>query len=292
MVEGRMNSARLILSDAVSPIPVLFVAGLITISSTLLFAADQRPRVFITDSQSWEVVGSAAGSGGTFASRTQGGARPQTAEIIKTFGERCQQVVVNNKQERADYVVVLDHEGGKGYLLRRNKISVFNKDGDAIVSRSTRSLGNSVQDGCDAIVRDWTGHNSVAAPIAPATPLLRQGTVTSRPVQQSTFVTPTAMNAPVPAVLPRALPSTPASAPPKIAETKSGASVGTVSVTSDPAGAEIFIDSVGYGQAPAILKLPRGKHSIQIVRQGYKDWTSELEVRENSIINVTANLTK
>ena len=68
--------------------------------------------------------------------------------------------------------------------------------------------------------------------------------------------------------------------------------MGTVSVTSDPDGAEIFVDSVGYGHTPAILKLTRGKHSIQIVRQGYKDWTSDLEVRENSIVNITANLTK
>jgi hypothetical protein len=102
------------------------------------------------------------GSGGTFASRTQGGARPQTAEIIKTFGERCQQVIVNNKQEKADYVIVLDHEGGKGYLQRRNKVAVFNKDGDAIVSRSTRSLGNSVQDACGAIVADWSGRGAAA----------------------------------------------------------------------------------------------------------------------------------
>ena len=55
---------------------------------------------------------------------------------------------------------------------------------------------------------------------------------------------------------------------------------------------EIFIDSVGYGHAPAILKLPHGKHSIQLVSQGFKDWTSELEVRENSIVNVTAKLEK
>jgi hypothetical protein len=123
--------------------------------------------VFITDSESWEIVGSAAGSGGTSAGHTQGGARPQTAEIIKTFGERCQQVVVNNKQEKADYVVVLDHEGGKGYLRKRNKIAVFNKEGDAIVSRSTRSLGNSVQDACDAIVADWSGQGVVAASPAP-----------------------------------------------------------------------------------------------------------------------------
>ena len=68
---------------------------------------------------------------------------------------------------KAAYVVVLDHEGGKGYLLRRNKIAVFNKDGDAIVSRSTGSLGNSVQDGCDAIIRDWAGYNTAVAPLAP-----------------------------------------------------------------------------------------------------------------------------
>jgi hypothetical protein len=68
--------------------------------------------------------------------------------------------------------------------------------------------------------------------------------------------------------------------------------LGTVSVTSSPDGAEIFIDSVGYGHAPAILKLSAGKHSIQLVRHGYKDWTSDLEVRENSIVNVTAKLEK
>src|SRR5437870_2095278 len=125
-----------------------------------------KPRVFITDSQSWEMIGHSAGAwnqnGGGFASTNHGGARPQTAEIIKTFGERCPQVVVNNKLERADYVVVLDHEGGKGYLRRRNKIAVFNKEGDNIGSRSTRSLGNSVQDACVAIVADWSGHAALA----------------------------------------------------------------------------------------------------------------------------------
>src|SRR6266849_8473160 len=133
ILEGRMNCARVVLRRAVSPTAALFVAALIATSATTVIAEEHRPRVFITDSSSWEVVGSAAGSGGTFASRTQGGARPQTAEIIKTFGERCQQVLVNNKQEKVDYVVVLDHEGG--YLQRRNKVAVFNKEGDAIVSR-------------------------------------------------------------------------------------------------------------------------------------------------------------
>ncbi len=48
-----------------------------------------KPRIFITDSQSWEVAGASGGTGGTYAGSMSGGARPQTAEIVKTFGERC-----------------------------------------------------------------------------------------------------------------------------------------------------------------------------------------------------------
>ena len=117
--------------------------------------ADEKPRVFITDSQSWQISGASGGSSSGFGGATTGGARPQTAEIIKTFGDRCPQVTVNNKQDRADYIVLLDHEGGKGYLRHDNKIAVFNKDGDSIVSHSTMSLGNAVKDGCDAILKDW-----------------------------------------------------------------------------------------------------------------------------------------
>jgi PEGA domain-containing protein len=117
--------------------------------------AAEKPRVFITDSHSWEIAGGGGGSSAGFGAATRGGARPQTAEIIKTFGERCPEVIINNKQDRADYIVLLDHEGGKGLLRRDNKVAVFNKDGDSIVSRSTASLGNAVKDACGAILKDW-----------------------------------------------------------------------------------------------------------------------------------------
>jgi CRISPR/Cas system-associated exonuclease Cas4 (RecB family) len=81
-------------------------------------------------------------------------------------------VVVNNKADRADYVILLDHEGGKGYALRDNKVAVFNSDGDSIVSHSTRSLGNAVKDACEAIAKDWPGRASrVAAPTATVQPV-------------------------------------------------------------------------------------------------------------------------
>ena len=128
---------------------------LIPLAAQTTTASGQKPRVFISDSQSWEMSGNAGGANGTFAAHSAGGARPQTAEIVKTFGERCPEVIVNNKPDKADYVVLLDHEGGKGLVKRDNKVAVFNKDGDSIVSHSTRSLGNAVKDACDAITADW-----------------------------------------------------------------------------------------------------------------------------------------
>src|SRR5271154_624840 len=118
-------------------------------------------RVFITDSQSWSIAGAGGGANGAYGSTVAGGARPQTAEIIKTFGERCPQVVINNIQTKADYIVLLDHEGGKGALRHKNKVAVFARvSGDSIVSKSTLSLGGSVQDACEAITKDWTAHGA------------------------------------------------------------------------------------------------------------------------------------
>lgn len=85
----------------------------------------------------------------------RGGARPQTAEIIKTLTERCPDVTITMKSEKADYVLLLEHEGGKALLLRDNKFALFDKDGDSIKSGSARTLGNAVKDSCDALLKDW-----------------------------------------------------------------------------------------------------------------------------------------
>ena len=65
-------------------------------------------------------------------------------------------------REKADYVVVLEHDGGKTYIRRDNKFAVFNKGGDAIRSGSTRSLGNAVKDACEALTKDWRSRNTTS----------------------------------------------------------------------------------------------------------------------------------
>src|SRR4029077_17687413 len=47
----------------------------------------------------------------------------------------------------------------------------------------------------------------------------------------------------------------------------------SISVTSNPDGAEIYVDEAFSGNAPAILKLPPGKHVIRVSLTSYKAWS-------------------
>jgi|GEM_PF-4378389 len=94
----------------------LFCACFVLAAFSASFAAE-KPRVYISDSKSWEVKAGGGGTAGGFGEAGGGGDRPQTAEIIKTFNERCPQVIVNNNRAKADFVVLLDNEGGTGRHL-------------------------------------------------------------------------------------------------------------------------------------------------------------------------------
>jgi hypothetical protein len=216
----------------------------------------ERARVFVTDSESWETSGASGGSAAGFGAEEHGGARPQTAEIIKTFGERCPNVVTNNIQSKTDYVVVLDHEGGKGYLRHRNKVAVFNRvSGDSIVSKSTLSLGGSVQAACEAITGDWTAHGKE----------IRAAQVAAVAAQQKPAVT-------VPVVQEVAKPST----------TK-------LSIASNPGSADIEVDGNFVGNTPSTVELEAGNHVVKVSKSGYKAWERKLKASGGSV-NINAEL--
>jgi hypothetical protein len=232
--------------------------------STKVATDADRARVFITDSQSWSIAGASGGAGGAFGGSMAGGARPQTAEIIKTFGERCPQVMVNNIQLKADYIVLLDHEGGKGVLRHKNKVAVFARiSGDSIVSKSTLSLGGSVQDACEAIIKDWSEHGAAIRAAALATAADQKAAATPQPV---------------------AITSTSA-APPPVA-------IGKLSVVSVPDGADIEIDGNFVGNTPSDLQIADGDHTIAVKKAGFKDWERKLKVSGGSSVHLNAELEK
>ena len=217
-------------------LPVAVAAFCVQLSAAETKAEQQSApyraaRIFITDSQSWEINATSGGSADGFGATGSGGARPQTAEIIKTFEERCHQVVINNKKEVADYVVVLDHEGGKSIVLRKNKIAVFDRrSGDLVVSRSTRSLGNSVQDACEAINKHWQEHGAE----------MRSADLRSDD------------------------------------DLSNGR--GKLTIASNPEGAEIEVDGAFMGNAPAVLELEPGDHTITLRKEGYRLWQRKMRI--------------
>ncbi len=116
-------------------------------------SADNQLLIYVSDSDSWSMSGGFAGGRDAVAGASRGGANPQTAEIIKTFRERCPDLEATMEKEKADYFIVLDHEGGKtfGLVRKDNKVVVFDSTGTSIYSGSTRSLGNAVKDSCNEI---------------------------------------------------------------------------------------------------------------------------------------------
>ena len=76
----------------------------------------------------------------------------------------------------------------------------------------------------------------------------------------------------------------------RIAPSSAPDGVGTVAVSSDPDGAEIFIDDKFLGNAPATLKLSPGSHAVLLKFPGHADWRRTLEVLKSSKVSLKATL--
>lgn len=211
--------------------------------------SQDKPRVYITDSNSWEIRSAAGGNSNGFAASSSGGARPQTAEIIKTFGQRCPGVIVNGHIGASDYVVELDHEGGKAVLRHKDKIAVFvQTSGDSIFSESTLSLGGSVKDACLAITSHWAGHESeIKSAAVPAQ--------AAKPEPVASLVPASAVSAAKP----------------------------SLTVTSTPPGADIEINGSFVGNTPSTIEVDLGDESIVISKKGYQSWSRKLKVNGGNV---------
>lgn len=63
---------------------------------------------------------------------------------------------------------------------------------------------------------------------------------------------------------------------------------GTVSITSDPDAAEIYVDGKFHGNTPATVKLPAGTHTILLKSAGFPDYSRTLELPKSSKLSLKA----
>ena len=123
--------------------------------STVSVIAQDPIRVLVSDGESWEMGGGfAALTGDDFAAGNFiFGARPQQVEMMKTMGDRCEAVTVTARLERADYVLIIERESGKGVAMKDNKWVLLTREGDMVDGGSTRALGNAAKDACKVFLK-------------------------------------------------------------------------------------------------------------------------------------------
>jgi len=66
----------------------------------------------------------------------------------------------------------------------------------------------------------------------------------------------------------------------------------SVSLRSDPSGAEIYLDGQLAGSTPSTLQIPSGNHQLALRLSGYQDWTRDLRILPGSQIQFAPKLQK
>ena len=210
-------------------------------------AAPASPRVFVTDSDSWQMSGSSGAGAGAGAGHFSGGARPQTAEVIKTMGQRCPRMIVNNRSDASDYILRLEHEGGKGMLAHKDKVVVFVRtSGDSIFSKSTLSVGGAVQDACAAIQAHWGAHGQeiAALRVAGGGVMPAQGTAGAA---------------------------------------AAAATMASLTIDASVPNSDIEVDGSFVGSTPSTVSVTPGKHTIAVKRKGFADWSRTMVVSGSGV---------
>jgi len=114
----------------------------------------RRPVVYVMPNA---LAGVAGSDSGVIVDSAHNGKEPQIAKIYQELQHHpeCKQFAENMIKEKADYLLLLQHGGGKG-----NRWAVSDKQGNVFASGESLLLGNSVKDACLAMAKDWQSHGS------------------------------------------------------------------------------------------------------------------------------------
>ena len=70
----------------------------------------------------------------------------------------------------------------------------------------------------------------------------------------------------------------------------SQADTATVMVSSEPTGGDIYVDGNFMGNAPSLLQLPTGSHTIRVEAKGQKVWSRTVSLTAGGKITINAQL--
>jgi hypothetical protein len=113
-----------------------------------------KPRVFITDSESWAEMGG-------FGKSTNWvpGYNPEMGEIYQNFTSGCPAIALVQDKSNADYAILFDQGSpkkglsGLGGLVKVNKVTVLWRNTETVLSESAHSEDTVVKLACHAITQ-------------------------------------------------------------------------------------------------------------------------------------------
>lgn len=77
---------------------------------------------------------------------------------------------------------------------------------------------------------------------------------------------------------------------PKPVEQAEAASDGTLHVTVEPNGSDVYVDHDFAGKTPCVVPIEAGRHKVTVVARGFIDWTREFKVSRGEQVTIKAAL--
>jgi len=66
---------------------------------------------------------------------------------------------------------------------------------------------------------------------------------------------------------------------------------GSVTITSSPSGAEVYLDNEYHGTTPTTINtVPAGNHTVEVRERGYTTWSQDVTVTSGSTVSVSPSL--
>lgn len=65
-----------------------------------------------------------------------------------------------------------------------------------------------------------------------------------------------------------------------------------VKISSDPEGADVFLDGSFVSSTPGVLRLKAGTYKVAVKMSGYADWEREIKILPGAEVNLNAKLSK
>jgi hypothetical protein len=121
-----------------------------------------KPRVYLSDTQSWTASGGFGNSSSVAEGKLYGGYDPELADIYQGFTSDCPAVIVTQEKSKANYAVLFDKGTSKkgltglGGLVKVNKVTVLSLNGETVFSQAAHSADAVVKQACEAIAQRTT----------------------------------------------------------------------------------------------------------------------------------------